>query len=49
MIIIIDDLEVHITIGEPMIQVITNWAIQKVLHNIRGEPQKTNLYGLKSK
>ena len=29
MIIIIADLEVHITIREPMIQVITNWATTK--------------------
>ena len=28
-IIIIADLEVHITIGEPIIQVITNWATTK--------------------
>ena len=28
-IIIIADLEVHITIGEPTIQVITNWATTK--------------------
>ena len=27
--IIIADLEVHITIGEPIIQVITNWATTK--------------------
>ena len=49
MIIIIADLEVHITIGEPMFQVITTGLLQKVLHNIRGEPQETNLSGLKSK
>ena len=41
-------MEGHITIGEPTLQVITNWATTKVLHNIRGEPQKTNLCGLKS-
>ena len=41
--------EVHNTIGEPWLQIITNWVSTKGTNSIRGEPQETNLLGLKSK
>ena len=45
----IADLEVHIAIGSPQSRLLLTGLLQKVLHNIRGEPQETNLSGLKSK
>ena len=42
-------LEDHITIGEPYSRLLLTGLLQQVLHHIRGEPQKTNLNGLKSK
>ena len=41
--------EVHNTIGESWLQIITNWVSTKGTNSIRGEPQETNLLGLKSK
>ena len=41
--------EVHNTIGEPWLQIITNWVSTTGTNSIRGEPQETNLSGLKSK
>ena len=42
-------LEVHITIGEPTIQAITNWATTRGTPPYQRETQETNLSGLKSK
>ena len=42
-------LEDHITIGEPILQVIINWATTTGTTSYQREPQKTNLCGLKSK
>ena len=41
--------EVHNTVGEPWLQIIANWVSTKDTNSIRGEPQETNLLGLKSK
>ena len=41
--------EIHNTIGEPWPQIITNWVSTTGTNSIRGEPQETNLSGLKSK
>ena len=41
--------QVHNTIGEPWLQIITNWVSTTGTNSIRGEPQETNLSGLKSK